>query len=54
MGGVLNVVRHAIELKCSPEKTFQRASPVDLSGLEIGASVHISAITPSRSNRVNN
>ena len=44
MGGVLNVVRHAIELKCSPENVPE-SIPVDLSGLEIGASVHISAIT---------
>ena len=43
MGGVLNVVRHAIELKCSPE-SVPDSIPVDLSGLEIGSSIKISFI----------
>ena len=43
MGGVLNVVRHAIELLCSPD-SIPESLVVDLSGLEIGDSVHISSI----------
>jgi large subunit ribosomal protein L25 len=43
MGGVLNVVRHEIELICSPE-TIPEHLTVDLSGLEMGDSVHISDI----------
>ena len=42
-GGVLNVVRHQIELICSPEN-IPNVIVVDLSGLEIGDSVHISKI----------
>ena len=42
-GGVLNVVRHDIEVNCPYDKipTFFE---VDLTGLEIGRSVHISAV----------
>jgi len=43
-GGVLNVVRYAIELRCSPENVPE-SIPVDLSGLVVGDSVHISALT---------
>jgi large subunit ribosomal protein L25 len=43
-GGVLNVVRHAVELRCSPEN-IPETIVADLAGLEIGDSVHISAIT---------
>jgi len=43
-GGVLNVVRHAIEFRCSPEN-IPESIPVDLEGLDIGDSVHISAVT---------
>ena len=43
IGGVLNVVRHEIELNCSataiPDKIV-----VDLDGLKVGDSIHISAI----------
>jgi len=42
-GGVLNIVRHDIELLCSPDSIPESLS-VDLSGLEVGDSVHISAI----------
>ena len=42
-GGVLNIVRHTIELICSPE-TIPGAITVDLTGLEINDSVHISQI----------
>ncbi len=43
-GGVLNVVRHTVEMSCRanniPEKLV-----VDLGGLDIGDSLHISAVT---------
>ncbi len=42
-GGVLNVVRHAIELICSADNIPESIS-IDLSGLEIGDSVHISDV----------
>lgn len=42
-GGVLNVVRHEIEVICSPD-LIPRELVVDLTGLEINDSVHISAI----------
>ena len=44
IGGVLNIVRHEVELNCpagaSPEKIT-----VDLDGVKIGESIHISAIS---------
>ncbi len=43
-GGVLNVVRHTIEILCvadSIPETFQ----IDLSGLEVGDSIHASALS---------
>ncbi len=43
-GGVLNIVRHAVELICRPD-AIPESLTVDLSGLEIGDSVHISKIT---------
>ncbi|MEO9340189.1 50S ribosomal protein L25/general stress protein Ctc [Mesorhizobium sp. SB112] len=43
-GGVLNIVRHDIEVS-SPANAIPEAIEVDLTGLEIGDSVHISAIT---------
>lgn len=42
-GGVLNVVRHTVEMVCIPEKIPENIT-VDLAGLDIGDSVHISAI----------
>jgi large subunit ribosomal protein L25 len=42
-GGVLNVVRHEIEVRC-PADAIPEHFDVDLTGLEIGDSVHISAI----------
>ena len=42
-GGILNVVRHEIELDC-PVDTIPNRLSVDLSGLDIGDSVHISAV----------
>jgi large subunit ribosomal protein L25 len=43
-GGVLNVVRHEIQVRC-PADAIPDHFDVDLTGLEIGDSVHISAIT---------
>jgi large subunit ribosomal protein L25 len=42
-GGILNIVRHEIELDC-PVDTIPNRLSVDLSGLDIGDSVHISAV----------
>ncbi|HZP08190.1 50S ribosomal protein L25/general stress protein Ctc [Methyloceanibacter sp.] len=42
-GGVLNVVRHEIPVRC-PADAIPDHFDVDLTGLEIGDSVHISAI----------
>ncbi|MDP4796704.1 MAG: 50S ribosomal protein L25/general stress protein Ctc [Rhodospirillales bacterium] len=43
-GGVLNVVRHEVELICSPDN-IPESLIADLSGLDIGDSIHISAIS---------
>lgn len=43
-GGVLNIVSHEIELYC-PADSIPDEIVIDLTGLEIGQSVHISAIT---------
>jgi large subunit ribosomal protein L25 len=43
-GGVLNIVRHDIEVTCPYDK-IPPFFEVDLTGLEIGRSIHISAIT---------
>lgn len=43
-GGVLNVVRHEVELRCSPDN-IPESLTADLEGLDIGDSIHISAIT---------
>lgn len=42
-GGVLNVVRHTIELNC-PADAIPESIEVDLSGSDIGDSIHISAV----------
>ena len=42
-GGTLNIVRHTVELSC-PADTIPEALVVDLTGLDIGDSVHISAV----------
>lgn len=42
-GGVLNVVRHEVDLYC-PAEAIPDHIVVDLEGLEIGASVHISHV----------
>jgi large subunit ribosomal protein L25 len=43
VGGVLNVVRYEVELLC-PATTIPEKITVDLNGLKIGDSVHISTI----------
>ncbi|WP_299860367.1 50S ribosomal protein L25/general stress protein Ctc [uncultured Hoeflea sp.] len=43
-GGVLNVVRHTVECNC-PANSIPEALIVDLTGLEVGDGVHISAVT---------
>ena len=42
-GGVLNIVRHEIEVTC-PAEQIPRVFEINLEGLEIGRSVHISAV----------
>ncbi len=41
-GGVLNIVRHVVEVTCPPDK-IPTEFVFDLTGLEIGRSIHISA-----------
>jgi len=43
LGGVLNIVRHEIELSC-PADAIPEFLEVDLEGREIGDSIHISAV----------
>ncbi len=43
-GGVLNIVRHDLELLC-PASDIPEFIAVDLTGLEIGDSIHMSAVT---------
>jgi len=43
-GGILNIIRHTIDIACSIDAIPDRLT-VDLSGLEIGDSVHIEALT---------
>lgn len=43
-GGVLNVVRHEIEVFC-PAESIPEEFVIDLTGLDIGDGVHISALT---------
>ncbi len=43
-GGVLNIVRHQVELMC-PANAVPEEIVVDLTGREIGDTIHISAVT---------
>ncbi len=43
-GGVLNIVRHELELECDASR-IPESIEIDLTGLEIGDSVHISQVT---------
>jgi len=55
-GGVLNIVRHEVELSC-PAESIPETIEIDLTGLEMGASIHIShvklqdGVTPTISDR---
>jgi large subunit ribosomal protein L25 len=42
-GGVLNIVRHEVELVCAADAIPERVH-VDVSGYDIGESIHISAV----------
>ena len=42
-GGVINIVRHAIEVSCVAE-SIPESFEIDLAGLEIGDSIHASAL----------
>ena len=42
-GGVLNIVRHSIEFSC-PADAIPEKITIDLTGLDIGDGVHISAV----------
>lgn len=42
-GGVLNIVSHEIELSC-PADSIPEAIEIDLTGYEMGSSIHISAV----------
>ena len=44
VGGVLNVVRHAVEVLCTADR-IPEGFTLDLTGLEIGDSMHAAAIT---------
>jgi large subunit ribosomal protein L25 len=50
-GGILNIVRHAIDLSCTVDNIPDRLV-VDLDGLDIGDSVHIGAVTVPEGARV--
>ena len=43
-GGILNIVRHVVEVTCPPDK-IPTEFVFDLTGLEIGRSIHISSTT---------
>lgn len=43
-GGVLNIVRHELDLICDPESIPDEVT-IDVTGLEVGASIHISHVT---------
>ena len=50
-GGILNIVRHGIEMACSVDNIPERLV-VDLDGLDIGDSVHIGAVDLPQGARV--
>jgi large subunit ribosomal protein L25 len=43
-GGMLNIVRHEIEVECGAEEIPEHIT-VDLSGFDLGDSIHISSVT---------
>lgn len=44
VGGVLNIVRHEVELNC-PAGNIPEKIVIDLNGVNVGDSIHISAVT---------
>lgn len=42
-GGVLNIVRHTVEVTC-PASSIPESFDIDMTGLDVGDSVHISAV----------
>ena len=44
VGGVLNIVRHDVEISCRPDQ-MPSSLILDLSGWNVGDSIHISAVT---------
>ena len=42
-GGVLNIVRHELELVCAPDAIPDEIA-IDVTGLDVGASIHISHV----------
>jgi large subunit ribosomal protein L25 len=42
-GGVLNIVRHEVEVRC-PADSIPERFDIDLTGMEIGDSIHVSAL----------
>jgi len=43
-GGTLNIVHHAVELDC-PAESIPDHIAVDLTGVQLGASLHLSSVT---------
>ena len=43
-GGVLNIVRHAVEV-LAPATAIPEVFEIDVTGLDVGATIHVSAIT---------
>ncbi|MCB2078210.1 MAG: 50S ribosomal protein L25/general stress protein Ctc [Novosphingobium sp.] len=43
-GGVLNIVRHELELVCEADKIPEQVE-IDVTGLDVGDSIHISSVT---------
>ena len=43
-GGVLNVVRHELQLVCEADKIPSEIT-IDVTGLEVGDAIHISSVT---------
>jgi len=43
-GGILNIVRHAVEVSCRPDSIPEQIE-IDLSGYEVGDSIHISSVS---------
>ena len=43
-GGVLNIVRHELDLVCDPESIPDEVA-IDVTGFDLGASIHISHVT---------